>query len=159
MADKVLMTVLVGSLTFVGLVPMWLAALIIGRDVALIGGTAYVRYKTLPYPVRFVSCCFYLIRLENSKALLWLEVTFSPGSSPNNQQSKHVAPVSSYGHVINISHLRIYTAHRNATYAVSPASTLFTFINYNRTVVATTTVWSALHYFINRQTVIKILSK
>ncbi|KAI9103046.1 CDP-alcohol phosphatidyltransferase [Phlyctochytrium arcticum] len=49
-ADKILMTVLTVSLASASLLPMSLAYAIIGRDVALVAGTAYVRYKSLPAP-------------------------------------------------------------------------------------------------------------
>ncbi|KND04369.1 cardiolipin synthase [Spizellomyces punctatus DAOM BR117] len=49
-ADKVLMTVLTVSLARADLLPLPLAVLILGRDVGLIAGTAYYRYKSLPSP-------------------------------------------------------------------------------------------------------------
>ncbi|KAI8817143.1 uncharacterized protein EV422DRAFT_500413, partial [Fimicolochytrium jonesii] len=49
-ADKVLMTVLVVAEGAAGLIPVPLAALILGRDIGLIAGTAWVRYNTLPPP-------------------------------------------------------------------------------------------------------------
>ncbi|KAJ3190159.1 hypothetical protein HDU85_000450 [Gaertneriomyces sp. JEL0708] len=52
-ADKVLMTVLTVSLMKASLLPVSLGALIIGRDVGLILGTAWYRYKSLPPPKTF----------------------------------------------------------------------------------------------------------
>ncbi|TPX69561.1 hypothetical protein SpCBS45565_g02276 [Spizellomyces sp. 'palustris'] len=49
-ADKVLMTVLTVSLARADLLPLPLAVLILGRDLGLIAGTAYYRYKSLPSP-------------------------------------------------------------------------------------------------------------
>ena len=50
LADKILMTTLVYSLYSVGHLSLPLASLILGRDLLLIGGTFYYRYKTLPSP-------------------------------------------------------------------------------------------------------------
>ncbi|TPX53143.1 hypothetical protein PhCBS80983_g06355 [Powellomyces hirtus] len=49
-ADKMLMTVLTVSLCSADLLPLPLAALILGRDIGLIAGTAWYRYKSLPPP-------------------------------------------------------------------------------------------------------------
>ncbi|KAI8916500.1 CDP-alcohol phosphatidyltransferase-domain-containing protein [Powellomyces hirtus] len=49
-ADKMLMTVLTVSLCSADLLPLPLAALILGRDIGLIAGTAWYRYKSLPLP-------------------------------------------------------------------------------------------------------------
>ncbi|KAK3869083.1 hypothetical protein Pcinc_025585 [Petrolisthes cinctipes] len=50
LADKVLVAVLFLSLTYVGLIPLPLTGLIIYRDVLIIGGASFVRYKSLPPP-------------------------------------------------------------------------------------------------------------
>ncbi|ORY23358.1 CDP-alcohol phosphatidyltransferase-domain-containing protein [Naematelia encephala] len=49
-ADKALMTTLVGSLTWAGMLPLPLAILIFGRDVALSLWAFSIRYKSLPPP-------------------------------------------------------------------------------------------------------------
>ncbi|KAJ2661469.1 hypothetical protein IWW48_002452 [Coemansia sp. RSA 1200] len=49
-ADKVLMTTLTLSLTYSGLMPTVLAAVIIGRDVALSFAAFFIRWATLPPP-------------------------------------------------------------------------------------------------------------
>ncbi|XP_013414580.1 probable cardiolipin synthase (CMP-forming) [Lingula anatina] len=50
LGDKILMTILTVTLTQVDLLPFPLAALIIGRDVALLTGGIYIRYRMLPPP-------------------------------------------------------------------------------------------------------------
>ncbi|KAK0673820.1 putative cardiolipin synthetase [Cercophora samala] len=50
MADKMLMTVLVVALGVKGLLPVWLAVLILGRDVALAMSAIYYRWISLPPP-------------------------------------------------------------------------------------------------------------
>ncbi|KAI8811377.1 CDP-alcohol phosphatidyltransferase-domain-containing protein, partial [Cladochytrium replicatum] len=49
-ADKFLMTTLVVTLSIADLLPVPLAVLILGRDIALIMASIYVRYITLPPP-------------------------------------------------------------------------------------------------------------
>ncbi|KNE57307.1 hypothetical protein AMAG_03032 [Allomyces macrogynus ATCC 38327] len=53
MADKALMTTLTVSLGYVGLIPLPLAVLIIGRDAGLVISSFVVRYKSLPPPKTF----------------------------------------------------------------------------------------------------------
>ncbi|KAL7414916.1 CDP-alcohol phosphatidyltransferase-domain-containing protein [Mrakia frigida] len=50
LADKILMTTLACSLAYEGLLPLPLAILILGRDVALTLGAFYLRYTTLSPP-------------------------------------------------------------------------------------------------------------
>ncbi|XP_069624924.1 cardiolipin synthase (CMP-forming) isoform X2 [Ranitomeya imitator] len=51
LADKILISVLYVCLTYANLIPVPLTAMIILRDIALIGAVFYVRYKTLPPPM------------------------------------------------------------------------------------------------------------
>ncbi|GAB7347671.1 hypothetical protein MBLNU459_g5239t2 [Dothideomycetes sp. NU459] len=53
MADKVLMTVLTVTLAVKGLLPLYIATLILGRDVSLAGAAIYYRYASLPSPKTF----------------------------------------------------------------------------------------------------------
>ena len=50
LADKVLMTVMVISLTYASLLPFPLCALIIGRDIAIVSAVSYLRFISLPQP-------------------------------------------------------------------------------------------------------------
>jgi cardiolipin synthase len=50
MADKALMTTLVGCLAYNGALPLPIAALILGRDVSLAVAAIYYRYASLPAP-------------------------------------------------------------------------------------------------------------
>jgi cardiolipin synthase len=52
-ADKVLMTTLTITLTMQDLIPVPLAAIILGRDVLLSLSALYIRYSTLPNPKTF----------------------------------------------------------------------------------------------------------
>lgn len=53
MADKGLMIVLTVTLAAQGLLPAYLATLILGRDIALAGAAIYYRYASLPAPKTF----------------------------------------------------------------------------------------------------------
>jgi cardiolipin synthase len=50
LADKILVSILYGSLTFVHLIPLPLTVLILSRDAVLIAGSFYVRYLIIPPP-------------------------------------------------------------------------------------------------------------
>mmetsp|Transcript_4001 Transcript_4001/g.9951 ORF Transcript_4001/g.9951 Transcript_4001/m.9951 type:complete len:353 (-) Transcript_4001:79-1137(-) len=52
LADKVLVGCVVGALGWEGLVPGWLAALVVGRDVALVAGAVLGRWHALGWRVR-----------------------------------------------------------------------------------------------------------
>jgi len=54
MADKLLVTVLTVSLAMKGLLPMWLAVIILGRDVGLAISAIWYRYISLPPPKTFM---------------------------------------------------------------------------------------------------------
>lgn len=53
MADKILMTVLTVALAMKGALPVWLAVIILGRDVALAISAIYYRWISLPPPKTF----------------------------------------------------------------------------------------------------------
>uniref|UniRef100_A0A8C8DSD0 cardiolipin synthase (CMP-forming) n=1 Tax=Oryzias sinensis TaxID=183150 RepID=A0A8C8DSD0_9TELE len=55
LADKILISILYVSLTYAELIPAPLTALVIFRDVGLIAAVFWVRYKTVPPPVRSSS--------------------------------------------------------------------------------------------------------
>lgn len=50
MADKTLMTIVTAALAWKGAMPVWLAGLILGRDVLLAMAAIYFRYISLPPP-------------------------------------------------------------------------------------------------------------
>eukprot|EP00070_Physeter_catodon_P047801 XP_028354695.1 cardiolipin synthase (CMP-forming) isoform X3 [Physeter catodon] len=52
LADKILISILYVSLTYADLIPVPLTYMIISRDVMLIAAVFYVRYRTLPTPVK-----------------------------------------------------------------------------------------------------------
>ncbi|XP_043912417.1 cardiolipin synthase (CMP-forming) isoform X1 [Protopterus annectens] len=57
LADKILISVLYISLTYAGLLPVALTAMVILRDIVLIAAVFHIRYKTVP-PPRTVSKYF-----------------------------------------------------------------------------------------------------
>lgn len=55
LADKLVIGALTLGLTAKGLIPISLAGIIIGRDILLIGGAFWVRYRTIPPGVHFLD--------------------------------------------------------------------------------------------------------
>lgn len=58
-ADKLLVGTLFLSLTWVGLIPIPLTCLVVARDVALVAAASYIRYRSLPPPVRTIILFIY----------------------------------------------------------------------------------------------------
>ena len=52
LSDKILMTTMYLSLTYVDLIPSWLTSLVISRDLFLIYAGLYIRYMAVEPPVR-----------------------------------------------------------------------------------------------------------
>ena len=50
LADKILVGIVVISLAYVNLIPLWLLALILSRDVAIMFAAGYLRVKSVPPP-------------------------------------------------------------------------------------------------------------
>lgn len=63
MADKLLVGSLVISLSYANLFPMWLCAMVLSRDVFLIGAGFVIRYISLPPPVN--TLFFFLSIIKN----------------------------------------------------------------------------------------------
>ncbi|XP_034041116.1 cardiolipin synthase (CMP-forming) [Thalassophryne amazonica] len=67
LADKILVSILYISLTYAGLIPAPLTALVIFRDIGLIAAVFWVRYKTVPPPVtlsKFFNPCYTTAQLK-----------------------------------------------------------------------------------------------
>ncbi|XP_069000290.1 cardiolipin synthase (CMP-forming) [Embiotoca jacksoni] len=67
LADKILISFLYVSLTYAGLIPAPLTALVIFRDIGLIAAVFWVRYKTVPPPVtlsKFFNPCYTTAQLK-----------------------------------------------------------------------------------------------
>lgn len=50
LADKLLVSTLFVTMTYMELIPIFITCLVVGRDLALIGASAVVRYKSFPTP-------------------------------------------------------------------------------------------------------------
>ena len=126
-ADKILMTTLVVSLCHADLLSTTLASLIIGRDLFLVAGTAYYRYITLPAPKTFNRYFdLGLVTAEVRPPLISKANTF----------------------------LQI------ALMALSLASPIYGFgghilMDGLRYLVGTTTIWSGLHYILDKDVIKK----
>uniref|UniRef100_A0A8D3DSY7 Cardiolipin synthase (CMP-forming) n=1 Tax=Scophthalmus maximus TaxID=52904 RepID=A0A8D3DSY7_SCOMX len=67
LADKILVSFLYVSLTYAGLIPAPLTALVIFRDIGLIAAVFWIRYKTVPPPVtlgKFFNPCYTTAQLK-----------------------------------------------------------------------------------------------
>ena len=51
LSDKILMTTMYLSLTYVGMIPEWLTSLVVSRDLFLVYAGLYVRYMSVEQPV------------------------------------------------------------------------------------------------------------
>lgn len=141
MADKVLMTVLVVSLAAQGSLPLWLAVLVLGRDVGLAIAAIYYRWISLPPPKTF--------------ARYW---DFSLPSAEVRPTT-----ISKYNTFLQLALMAATTAAPVAADAATTAALggpwdLTPSLTALQYVVAGTTVWSGLSYVFSKDAV-KILSQ
>ncbi|KAH6627869.1 CDP-alcohol phosphatidyltransferase-domain-containing protein [Chaetomium tenue] len=130
MADKTLMTVLTVALAVKGALPVWLAVIILGRDVALAISAIYYRWISLPPPKTF--------------ARYW---DFSLPSA-----EVHPTQISKYNTVLQLGLVGLTTLA-----PVIPAVDMSSMLGIMHYVVATTTVWSGASYIYSKDAV-KILT-
>ncbi|KAI1268452.1 CDP-alcohol phosphatidyltransferase [Xylariaceae sp. FL1019] len=130
MADKMLMTVLTVCLAAQGALPVWLAVIILGRDVGLAISAIYYRYISLPPPKTFVR--------------YW---DFSLPSAEVRPTT-----ISKYNTFLQLGLMGATMVAPVVAVDVSTAMSAFQYI------VATTTIWSGLSYVFSKDAVI-ILSE
>ncbi|KAL2067950.1 hypothetical protein VTL71DRAFT_16048, partial [Oculimacula yallundae] len=130
MADKTLMTILTVCLAIKGALPIWLAAIILGRDVGLAITAIYYRWISLPPPKTF--------------ARYW---DFSLPSAEVRPTT-----ISKYNTALQLALIGATTAMPLVTVDVSTAMTAMQYL------VATTTVWSGASYIYSKDAV-KILNQ
>lgn len=130
MADKTLMTVLTVSLAYGGALPVWLAVVILGRDVGLGIAAIYYRWISLPPPKTF--------------SRYW---DFSLPSAEVRPTT-----ISKYNTFLQLGLMGATMTTPLLTADVTVAMTAFQYL------VATTTVWSGLSYVFSKDAV-KILSQ
>ncbi|KAI0194373.1 hypothetical protein EV127DRAFT_333914 [Xylaria flabelliformis] len=130
MADKMLMTVLTVCLAMQGSLPVWLATIILGRDVGLGIAAIYYRWISLPPPKTFTR--------------YW---DFSLPSAEVRPTT-----ISKYNTFLQLGLMGATMVAPVVTLDVSSAMTVFQYL------VATTTVWSGLSYVFSKDAV-KILSQ
>ncbi|TPX10789.1 uncharacterized protein E0L32_008178 [Thyridium curvatum] len=129
MADKILMTVLTVALAAKGALPVWLAAIILGRDVGLGIAAIYYRWISLPPPKTFMR--------------YW---DFSLPSAEVRPTT-----ISKYNTFLQLALMGVTTM---APLVPADIGTSLTVLQY---IVATTTVWSGASYVFSKDAV-KILS-
>ncbi|KAK4043183.1 CDP-alcohol phosphatidyltransferase-domain-containing protein [Parachaetomium inaequale] len=130
MADKTLMTVLTVALAMKGALPVWLAVIILGRDVGLAISAIYYRWISLPPPKTF--------------ARYW---DFSLPSA-----EVHPTTISKYNTALQLGLMGLTTLA-----PVIPAVDMSTPLGIMQYVVATTTIWSGASYIYSKDAV-KILT-
>ncbi|KAL2288877.1 hypothetical protein FJTKL_02780 [Diaporthe vaccinii] len=129
MADKTLMTVLTVALAIKGGLPVWLAVIILGRDVALAISAIYFRWISLPPPKTFMR--YWDFSLPSAEV--------------------HPTTISKYNTFLQLALMGLTTM---APLVPVVSGTPLTVMQY---VVATTTVWSGASYVYSKDAV-KILS-
>ncbi|KAH6684449.1 cardiolipin synthetase [Halenospora varia] len=130
MADKTLMTILTVCLAIKGALPVWLAAIILGRDVGLGIAAIYYRWISLPPPKTF--------------SRYW---DFSLPSA-----EVHPTTISKYNTALQLALIGATTAIPLVTVDVTTAMTTMQYL------VATTTIWSGASYIYTKDAV-KILNQ
>ncbi|CAK7274428.1 hypothetical protein SEPCBS119000_006164 [Sporothrix epigloea] len=143
MADKVLMTVLAVSLAAQGSLPMWLAALVLGRDVGLGFAAIYYRWVSLPPPKTFTR--YWDFSLPSA------EVRPTTVSKYNTFLQLALMGVTTAAPVLAASDGTV-AALLGGPYDLTPALTVMQYV------VAVTTVWSGASYIYSKDAV-KILTK
>ncbi|KZL75194.1 cdp-alcohol phosphatidyltransferase [Colletotrichum incanum] len=129
MADKTLMTILTVCLAAQGSLPVWLATIILGRDVGLAMSAIYYRWISLPPPKTF--------------ARYW---DFSLPSAEVRPTT-----ISKYNTFLQLVLIGMTTAAPVFSYDLSTPLTIMQYV------VATTTVWSGASYIYTKDAV-KILT-
>ncbi|GAP87742.2 putative phosphatidyl synthase [Rosellinia necatrix] len=130
MADKILMTVLTVCFAMQGALPVWLATIILGRDIGLGFAAIYYRWISLPPPKTFTR--------------YW---DFSLPSAEVRPTT-----ISKYNTFLQLGLMGATMVAPIVTADISSAMTVFQYL------VATTTVWSGLSYVFSKDAV-KILSE
>ncbi|GAB1320589.1 hypothetical protein MFIFM68171_10799 [Madurella fahalii] len=131
MADKTLMTVLTVALAMKGALPVWLAVIILGRDVALAISAIYYRWISLPPP--------------KTLARYW---DFSLPSAEVRPTT-----ISKYNTALQLGLMGLTTIA-----PVVPSVDLGTPLGIMQYVVAMTTIWSGASYVYSKDAV-KILTQ
>ncbi|AEO57642.1 hypothetical protein MYCTH_2304036 [Thermothelomyces thermophilus ATCC 42464] len=126
MADKTLMTVLTVALAMKGALPLWLAVIILGRDVGLAISAIYYRWISLPPPKTF--------------ARYW---DFSLPSA-----EVHPTQISKYNTALQLGLMGLTTLA-----PVIPAVDMSMPLGILQYVVATTTIWSGASYVYSKDAV------
>ncbi|KAM0428218.1 hypothetical protein ACHAPT_007119 [Fusarium lateritium] len=130
MADKTLMTILTVCLAVKGALPVWVAVVILGRDVGLAISAIYYRWISLPPPKTF--------------ARYW---DFSLPSAEVRPTT-----ISKYNTFLQLALVGVTTAAPLVGTDLTPALTIMQYV------VAATTVWSGASYIYTKDAV-KILNK
>ncbi|KAI9897449.1 hypothetical protein N3K66_007305 [Trichothecium roseum] len=130
MADKALMTILTVCLAVKGTLPVWLAIIILGRDVGLGIAAIYYRWVSLPPPKTFRR--YWDFSLPSAEV--------------------HPTTISKYNTFLQVGLVGLTTAAPIIPLDIGPSLTIMQYV------VAATTIWSGASYVYSKDAV-KILGK
>ncbi|PQE16514.1 cdp-diacylglycerol-glycerol-3-phosphate 3-phosphatidyltransferase protein [Rutstroemia sp. NJR-2017a BBW] len=130
MADKMLMTILTVCLAVKGALPVWLASIILGRDIGLAITAIYYRWISLPPPKTFTR--YWDFSLPSAEV--------------------HPTTISKYNTALQLALIGATTAMPLVSWDVSLGMTGLQYL------VATTTIWSGASYIYTKDAV-KILNQ
>ncbi|KZT07322.1 CDP-diacylglycerol--glycerol-3-phosphate 3-phosphatidyltransferase [Laetiporus sulphureus 93-53] len=130
-ADKALMTTLTITLAIKGMIPVPLAAIILGRDVLLSLSAFYIRYKTLPPPKTFRR--YWDLSLPSAEV--------------------HPTAISKVNTLLQLMLMTVTTISPLLPFDLAPALQGFQWI------VATTTIWSGASYLFSKNAVRIVAAK
>lgn len=137
MADKLLMVICTTTLAISSSIPMYVASLIIGRDVALMIAAIIIRYISLPAPKTFIRYWdFSIVSVEVHPTLI---SKVNTGLQMLYLGSMMVKPV-----------FMMYLAQH---FGADTTQIFLDYIQYLEWTVATTTLWSGLSYALSRNAV------
>lgn len=137
MADKLLMVVCTTTLAMSSSIPMYVASLIIGRDVALVFGAAIIRYISLPAPKTFLRYWdFSIVSVEVHPTLI---SKINTGLQMLYLGSMMVKPV--------------FMLYLSQHFGADTTQLFLDYIQYLEWTVAATTLWSGLSYAFSRNAV------
>lgn len=155
MADKLLVGSLFLSLTWVNLIPVPLTCLVVLRDIVLIGGASYIRYRSLPPPVIIhTNYLFYLSIHSHSIIFNYLfQKTLNRYFDPSHATVQLAPTLTS----------KLNTAVQLALLGGTLAAPVFHFVNHPLLeglcyLTAVTTIAGGISYLTSKRTY-KFLSK
>lgn len=137
MADKLLMVVCTTTLAMTSSIPVYLATLIIGRDVGLFAGAMIMRYVSLPKPKTFLRFWDFSIAPVEIRPTMISKI--NTGLQMLYLGSMMVKPV--------------FMLYLSDHFGMETTQLFLSYIQYLEWTVACTTLWSGLSYAFSRDAI------